>query len=59
MTLFEKDSGILEERGESNCSSKKYTQKLQYSDGFNSSLYPHVKEVKEMPETRNSCGVLE
>lgn len=53
-----RDSGIQEERGESTCSSKKHPKHV-YSDGFNSSLYPHLNEKNELPETRNSCAVLE
>ncbi len=58
--MIDKKKGIhiLEEREESNCSSSRKNSNL-YSDGFSSSLYPNVKEIKELPETRNSMGVLQ
>ena len=53
------ESGILEERGESTCSSKNPKQGGVFSsdcgDGT-SSMYPRLKDV---PETRNSCAVIE
>ena len=58
ITVGGRDSGIQEERGESTCSSKKHPKHV-YSDGFNSSLYPHLNDKNELPETRNSCAVLE
>lgn len=57
-TKVENDSGIQEERGESTCSSKGRV-KIAQSDGTESGLYPRLRELKDLPETRNSCQIIE
>ena len=50
-------TGILEERGESACSSHKPKNFLS-SEGTKTSLYPRLKDTSA-PENRNSCDALE
>ena len=52
------ESGILEERGESTCSSKYPKNELFSDGGGNSSMYPRLKE-QSVPENRNSCQIIE
>ena len=50
-------TGILEDRGESACSSHK-PKNIFASEGTTASLYPRLKDTAA-PENRNSCDAIE